>query len=174
MSQQLQAESMSATEASSLIARSRERLVQGLHVKNRIALTILWIITLVVALLFVTIIVYLIVQGFTSLFNPTFYGTSDAGILPQLFNTFYILVLSEIFLFPISLAAAIYLVEYAPQGPFVTVIHFAAETLAGVPSIVIGLFGFIVFSTSLHMSTSSPRWGADTALLEFATGVAPV
>lgn len=154
MSQQLQAESISAAEASSLIARNRERLVQGLHVKNRIALSILWIITIVVALLFVVIIVYLIVQGFASLFNPDFYGASDAGIAPELFNTFYILVLSEIFLFPISLAAAIYLVEYAPQGPFVTIIHFAAETLAGVPSLVLGLFGFIVFTTSLHLSTS--------------------
>lgn len=154
MSQQLQAESMSATSAGSLVARSRKRLVQGLHARNRIALGVLWGITTIVALTFIAIIVYLIAQGITSLFDPTFYSTGDAGITPELFNTFYILVLSELFLFPISLAAAIYLVEYAPQGPFVTIIHFAAETLAGVPSIVLGLFGFIVFGAYMHLSIS--------------------
>lgn len=154
MSRQLQAENIAPLDAASLMARSRERLVRGLHVKNRIALGVLWTVTVFVALAFIAILVYLIAQGFTSLFNPTFYTTGDAGIAPELFNTFYILILSELFLFPIALAAAIYLVEYAPQGPFVTAIHFAAETLAGVPSIVLGLFGFIVFGTYMHLSIS--------------------
>jgi phosphate transport system permease protein len=71
-----------------------------------------------------------------------------------LFNTFYILILTELFLFPIALSAAIYLVEYARQGPLVTIIHFAAETLAGVPSIVLGLFGFLAFAVYAHFGTS--------------------
>ena len=57
-------------------------------------------------------------------------------------------------LVPLSLAAAIYLVEYAPQGPIITVIHFAAETLSGVPSLVLGMFGFLVFSVYAHMGIS--------------------
>jgi phosphate transport system permease protein len=72
----------------------------------------------------------------------------------QIFNTFYILILSEVILFPIALAAAIYTVEYAPQGLLVTIIRFAAETLAGVPTIVIGLFAFVLFGSLLGLHIS--------------------
>lgn len=133
------------------------RVVRRLHVSNGIWLGILWVISAIVALVFLTIIVYLLLQGFTYLFNANFYSLDPnnvSAIGPELFNTFYILILSEIFLVPISLAAAIYLVEYARQGPFVTVIHFAAETLAGVPSIVLGLFGAIAFGAYAHLGTS--------------------
>ena len=130
------------------------RLTQRLAVRNSIAMGVLWVITLLVAALFIYIIISLIVQGASSLISPAFYGTSDAGIAPQLFNTFYILILTELILVPLSLAAAIYLVEYAPQGPIITVIHFAAETLSGVPSLVLGMFGFLVFSVYAHMGIS--------------------
>jgi phosphate transport system permease protein len=89
-----------------------------------------------------------------TLISGDFYGTGPAGIAPELFNTFYILVLTEVFLFPISLGAAIYLVEYARQQRLITIIHFAAETLAGVPSLVLGMFGFLVFSSYAHLSIS--------------------
>lgn len=147
MSQQVQ--TMPAVEVAVPVTHGRERIVQTMHVKNRIALSVLWAITIIVTLIFIAIIVYLIAQGFTSLFDPTFYSASDAGIAPQLFNTFYMLVFSELFLFPVALGAAIYLTEYAPQGRLITIIHFAAEMLAGVPSIVLGLFGFIVFGAYL-------------------------
>src|SRR6266446_6346640 len=52
------------------------------------------------------------------------------------------------------LVAALFLVEYSRQGRFITVIHFAAETLAGVPSLVLGMFGFLVFAVYAHMGTS--------------------
>jgi phosphate transport system permease protein len=107
-----------------------------------------------VAVLFIYIIIRLLVLGAPTLLSATFYGTSEAGIAPELFNTFYILILTELFLFPIALAAAIYLVEYSPQGFFISMIHFAAETLAGVPSLVLGMFGFLVFAVYMHMGTS--------------------
>jgi phosphate transport system permease protein len=130
------------------------RLTQRLAVTNSIAMGVLWVITLLVAALFIYIILSLIVQGASTLISPAFYGTGDAGIAAQLFNTFYILILTELILVPLSLAAAIYLVEYAPQGPIITVIHFAAETLSGVPSLVLGMFGFLVFSVYAHMGIS--------------------
>lgn len=130
------------------------RLVRRLRVGNNIAISILWLITILVVLIFVSIIVQLLIQGAPALFSSSFYGTSDMGIVKQLFNTFYILVLSELFLLPVSLAAAIYLVEYAPQGRLVTIIHFAAETLAGVPSLVLGMFGFLAFGVFAHLGTS--------------------
>jgi phosphate transport system permease protein len=134
------------------------RLMGRLHTTNRIAQGVLWVITGIVVLMFISIIVYLFLTGITYLFNPDFYSTDPdktaTSIAPELFNTFYILILTEVILFPVSLAAAIYLIEYAPQGKLVTVIHFAAETLAGVPSIVIGLFGVIAFAVTFHLGTS--------------------
>jgi phosphate transport system permease protein len=130
------------------------RLARRLAIRNSIALASLWVITILVAALFIYIIIRLLLLGAPTLLTATFYGTSQAGIAPELFNTFYILILTELFLFPTALAAAIYLVEYSPQGGFISVIHFAAETLAGVPSIVLGLFGFLVFAVYAHMGTS--------------------
>jgi phosphate transport system permease protein len=130
------------------------RVARRLHISNNIALAILWGVTGFVTLLFVAIIVYLILRGFSTLIDPDFYAAGVAGVGQEIFNTFYILILTELFLFPIALAAAIYLVEYARQGPFVTVIHFAAETLAGVPSLVLGLFGVLAFSDALGLHTS--------------------
>ena len=136
------------------LASSYSRLMRRLHTSNNIAIGILWVVTAFVALLFIAIIVYLILRGLVYLVDPAFYGLGDAAIGPELFNSFYILILAELFLFPISLAAAIYLIEYARPGPFVTAIHFAAETLAGVPSIVLGLFGVVAFSDLAHLGTS--------------------
>jgi phosphate transport system permease protein len=130
------------------------RLTQRLAARNSIALASLWVITILVAALFIYIIIRLLVLGAPTLLSATFYGTSEAGIAPELFNTFYILILTELFLFPIGLGAAVYLVEYSPQGRFISIIHFAAETLAGVPSLVLGMFGFLVFAVYLHMGTS--------------------
>src|SRR5450631_1594481 len=130
------------------------RLVRRLNVRNNIAVALLWTVAFIVVLIFIAIIIYLIARGGTYLISPSLYSTSDAGLGREIFNSFYILILTEIILFPIALAAAIYLVEYASQGPLVTTIHFAAETLAGVPSIVLGLFGVIAFSDYAHLGTS--------------------
>jgi len=135
-----------------------ERIVRKLHADNRVAVGFLWGISAITTALFVVIILRLLIQGFPYLINPAFYGISaDFSVGQQIFNTFYILILSEIILVPISLAAAIYLIEYSRQGPLVTFIHFAAETLAGVPSIVLGLFGYLIFATifGLHLSRLS-------------------
>ncbi len=134
------------------------RIVRHLHTGNSIAVTILMLLAAIVIVIFLGVIVLLLVQGIVYVFNPAFYSTASAAanvsIAPELFNTVYLLVLSEIFLVPISLAAAIYLVEYAQQGPLVTIIHFAAETLSGIPSIVLGLFGVIAFVISFHTGLS--------------------
>jgi phosphate transport system permease protein len=97
------------------------------------------------------------VQGAPYLFDAAYYSTtpgSTLSILPQIYNTAYVLVATLVLLVPLALGAAIYLVEYARQGLLVTVIHFAAETLAGVPSLVLGLFGFLLFATVLGLGYS--------------------
>lgn len=137
-------------------ARSAQqsRLLRRLHRRNALAASLLWLVTMLIATAFVVIILNLIWTGLPTLIDVNFYGAGPAGIAPELFNTLYILLLTEVFLFPLSLGAAIYLVEYARQPRLITIIHFAAETLAGVPSLVLGMFGFLVFSSYAHLSIS--------------------
>ena len=147
---------MSAQQQISIEDRQRvdalRRLTRRLQARNNIASAILAIATGLGALLFFVIILKLLVDGVPYIINPKFYGADVVG--PQIFNTIYLLVFSEIILVPMALAAAIYLVEYARQGPLVTIIHFAAETLAGVPSLVLGLFGYLVFASVLGFGLS--------------------
>lgn len=135
-------------------AVQQSRLLRRLHLGNVLASSILWFITMLVTAAFVVIILNLIWTGLPTLVSGDFYGAGPAGIAPELFNTFYILLLTELLLFPLSLGAAIYLVEYAGHRRLITLIHFAAETLAGVPSLVLGMFGFLVFSSYAHLSIS--------------------
>ncbi len=134
--------------------QAQKRLIGRLRVSNTIALILLGAVTLLIALLFIMIIIQLLVQGAPSFLQASFYGTGEDGILKEVYNSVYILVLTEIFLFPLSLAAAIYLIEYAGQGRLVSIIHFAAETLAGVPSIVLGMFGFLLFGSLFGFGVS--------------------
>jgi len=70
---------------------------------------------------------------------------AGGGVGPEIFNSFYILSLTLLFTTPVAFAAAIYLQEYARPGVFTTLVQFCAESLATVPSIVMGLFGLLVF-----------------------------
>jgi len=72
------------------------------------------------------------------------------GIGPEIFNSFYILILTLIFTTPIAMAGGIYLQEYARPGLFTSVVQFCAESLATIPSIVMGLFGIIIFLSVFH------------------------
>lgn len=70
---------------------------------------------------------------------------AGGGIGPEIFNSFYILFLTLFFTVPIALLSGVYLQEYAKSGRFREVVIFCAESLATVPSIVMGLFGLLVF-----------------------------
>jgi phosphate transport system permease protein len=163
--------SMRQTAQTSLAGSTRlaeqQRLVRHLKLGNAVGTGTLCGIGILVALLFVGIIVYLLLQGSAYLFLPEFYSTGPIGIRPEIYNTFYILILAEILSLPIALGAAIYLIEYARQGVFVTTIHFAAETLAGVPSIVLGLFGVLAFSIYAHLGTSRAAGALTLLCLNF-------
>ncbi len=67
------------------------------------------------------------------------------GIKPMIINTIYTVVLTLLFCIPLGIGSAIYLAEYAKQGKIVSAIRFAIEILAGIPSIVYGLFGLVFF-----------------------------
>ncbi|MBM3261113.1 phosphate ABC transporter permease PstA [Candidatus Kaiserbacteria bacterium] len=124
------------------------------HLSNALGIGLLWTIASIVALLFLGIIAYIMWEGVQYLFDPVFYGTREYGIGRELFNTLYLLILSQVLLLPIALGAAIYLTEYARTRALVDAIHFAAETLASVPSLVLGLFGVLIFVSYFGLGTS--------------------
>jgi len=74
------------------------------------------------------------------------------GISTIIANTFFMILLVLFFATPIGVCVAIFLTEYAKQGVIVRIIRFATETLAGIPSIIFGLFGFIFFVTLLKLN----------------------
>ncbi len=76
------------------------------------------------------------------------------GIVPMLVSTIYIILLSLVIAAPVGICAAIYLNEYAKPGKVLKVIRFAIQNLAGIPSIIYGLFGMLVFVQMLKMEYS--------------------
>lgn len=80
------------------------------------------------------------------------YLTGEIGILPDILNTLYIIIATLIFVLPIGFGSAIYLTEYAKNKKTVAVIEYAAETLSGIPSIIYGLVGMLLFSNNFGTS----------------------
>lgn len=76
------------------------------------------------------------------------------GIVPMLVSTIYIILLSLVIAAPVGICAAIYLNEYAKPGKVLRMIRFAIQNLAGIPSIIYGLFGMLVFVQLLKMEYS--------------------
>ena len=76
------------------------------------------------------------------------------GILPDILNTLYIVITTLLVVLPIGVGAAIYLNEYATNRRVVEIIEFAAETLSGIPSIIYGLVGMLVFCQFCSLGTS--------------------
>ena len=76
------------------------------------------------------------------------------GILGNIINTLYIIVITLILAVPFGVGAAIYLSEYAKPGKIVRIVEFTTETLAGIPSIIFGLFGMVFFGIALKLGYS--------------------
>ena len=82
------------------------------------------------------------------------YINDTIGILPNILNTLYIILLSMVIVLPLGVGAAIYLTEYATNRRFVAAIEFATETLTGIPSIIFGLVGMLFFCQRLELQAS--------------------
>lgn len=80
------------------------------------------------------------------------FGT--VGILPNIINTLYIIIITLVIVLPLGVGAAIYLNEYAKNKRLVSMIELATETLAGIPSIIYGLVGMLVFVQFFSLGTS--------------------
>lgn len=108
------------------------------------------------ALLFV--ICYILVKGVPNLTPSLFaakYTSENVSLMPALANTIFMTLLSLLFAVPVGVGAAVYLVEYAERGnKLVRLVGMTAETLAGIPSIVYGLFGALFFVKYLGLGLS--------------------
>lgn len=105
------------------------------------------------------IIIYVFVKGvshvnweFMTTVTSALRGT--VGIAGNIVNTLYIIVITMLIATPIGVGSAIYLNEYAKPGKIVSLIEFATETLAGIPSIIFGLFGTMFFGQTLGLGYS--------------------
>ena len=110
-------------------------------------------------LLLIGIIVYVFVKGFPVISGQFLTQVKSTlketeGIAGNILNTVYIVVITLLIASPIGIGSAIYLNEYANQGPFVRLVEFTTQTLAGIPSILFGLFGMIFFGNVLHLDYS--------------------
>ncbi len=112
----------------------------------------------VVFLLLAALLAYILIKGIPHLHPGLFawkYTSENVSMLPAMINTLTIILLSLALAVPVGIGAAIYLAEYAPKGNlFVRLIRLTAETLAGIPSIVYGLFGFLLFVIACGMKNS--------------------
>ena len=75
------------------------------------------------------------------------------GILPAILNTLYVIFLTLLIVLPLGVGAAVYLTEYASNRKLIEVIEFTNETLAGIPSIIYGLVGMLVFAQTMGFKT---------------------
>ena len=114
--------------------------------------------TLTCALL-IFIIGYIFVRGLPHvtwefLSTEPSYINDTIGILPNIANTIYIVVVTLIIILPLGVGAAVYLTEYAKNQKLVAAIEFATETLTGIPSIIFGLVGMLFFCELLGLQAS--------------------
>lgn len=95
------------------------------------------------------LIIYILAKGITNIRPELFawkYTTENVSMLPAIINTVLMTALSLVIAVPIGICSAIYLVEYAKRGnKFVSMVRITTETLSGIPSIVYGLFGYLMF-----------------------------
>ena len=125
--------------------------VRRINRQDRIATGVLVGIAAFVMLMLAAIVIYILVAGAPKLFDLNFLTgkpqqfKEGGGIGPELFNSFYLLILTLLISVPLSLGAAIFLSQYAPDNAATAVAKTAIETLSSLPSVVVGLFGFLFF-----------------------------
>lgn len=149
----------------------------SVQVKEKLAACFVWGAALLTVGALVVIIGYIMIQGLDRisisflLENPRRMG-SEGGIFSPLLGTIYFTLVTMLLAIPIGVGAAIYLTEFTAEGFFVRVIRFFTDALAGIPSIVIGLFGFAFFVVLLRPLTGG--WSILSASLTAFCMILPI
>lgn len=145
----------------------KNKIVQG------IVFSVIGLFTLITMVILIVIVFHIISNGLKGislsfiLQYPEEMGKSG-GILPVIVGTLYVTLLAVIIAAPVGVLAAIYLTEYSKKGKVVELIRFGTETLAGIPSIIYGLFGFAFFVIALGF-----RWSILSGALTLSIMILP-
>ena len=101
--------------------------------------------------------------------SQTSYIRNTIGILPNILNTVYIILVAMVIVLPLGAGAAIYLTEYAENKRLISAIEFAAETLTGIPSIIFGLVGMLIFVQLMGLGAGILAGGLTLVLMILPT-----
>ena len=137
----------------------RRSLPINRHVTERMGFTVITLMAIATVLPIVATVIYILLKGLPAIsleFLTGFPrdGMRAGGILPAIIGTLYLTLGTAIFSVPLGIAAAIYLSEYAPDNRVTRTIRIAIINLAGIPSVVYGLFGLGLFVLFLNFGTS--------------------
>ncbi len=126
---------------------------------DKIATGFIYAISGIVALILFAMLSFILVRGVPHLSwhfltSPARAFEAGGGVGVQLFNSFYLLILAMVISFPIALGVAIYLNEYAKKNYFTAIVRTAIEILSSLPSVVVGLFGFLLFVVQFKLGFS--------------------
>ncbi len=159
---------------------SRERIKRALShgkkgriskdLSNKIMLGVFRAAAYITTLVLVAIIAYVVINGLPHISLDFIFGwpqgvNAEGGIWPTIVSTIYVTALAMIICTPVAVLAAVYLAEYAKQGKVVDIIRYAADALASVPSIVMGLFGYALFVEAMGLGLSMVSAALALALL---------
>ena len=133
-----------------------EKLSTRRRIYDRTMRVLLWLAGGITCALLAFMIGYIFFRGIPNLTWPlvsgqTSYLKNTIGIFPNIVNTLYIILVAMMLALPLGVGAAVYLTEYAASRRLVAVIEFAAESLAGIPSIIYGLVGMLVFVQFMNL-----------------------
>jgi phosphate transport system permease protein len=136
-----------------------KRVLPNRHLTERIGFTAITVMAVLTVIPIVAVVIYIFLQGLPAISTEFLTGLPRdgmraGGILPAIIGTIYLTVGTAIFSVPLGIAAAIYLSEYASDTPLTRTIRIAIINLAGIPSVVYGLFGLGLFVIFLNFGTS--------------------
>jgi len=141
---------------------------------ERVVVVALWTLAAMTIGVLLFIIVYILAHGLPHVSwgfltqSPEYMGRKG-GIFPMVVGTVMVAGLAVLVAAPIGVATAIYLTEYTREGRMTAVIRFGADCLAGIPSIVFGLFGFVFFAITLRLGLSVISGALTLALMVLPT-----
>lgn len=142
--------------------------------KNRILSFLLYFSAACTCLILVVLIGYILFRGLPNLSwemitSEPSYLSNKVGILPNILNTFYIIIVSMVIVLPLGVGAAIYLTEYSKSQRIVNIISFAVNTLTGIPSIIFGLVGMLFFTQILNLKQGILAGGLTLVIMVLPT-----
>ena len=141
---------------------------------NRFFTAAVWVAAALVIVLVAGIIVMVLARGIPHISVEFLTTTASVlkgtdGILPAILNTLYVILLTLLIVLPLGVGAAVYLTEYATNRRLIEVIEFTNETLAGIPSIIYGLVGMLVFAQTLGFKTCLLSGGLTLVIMNLPT-----